>query len=59
MAMNLSSFINEPATIEGHPINHLLRNAIQMQTIGEPKDILKLFIGVAGIQHCGVSIKNA
>lgn len=56
MAMNLSSVIDTPATVEKHPVNHLLRNAIQLQTFGEPKDILKLYIGVAGIQHSGVSV---
>lgn len=56
MAMNLSSFVDAPATLEEHPLNRLIRDAVQLQTFGEPKDILKLYIGVAGIQHSGVNI---
>lgn len=55
MAMNLSSVIDIPATVETHPVNHLIRDAMQLQTFGESKEILKLFIGISGIQHCGVS----
>lgn len=54
MAMELSNFVDISATVEEHPVNHLIRNAVQLQTIGESKDILKLFIGVSGIQHSGV-----
>lgn len=58
IAINLSSFVDTPATVVEHPINSLIRDAVQLQTFGEPKDILKLYIGVAGIQHCGVSAFN-
>lgn len=54
MAMNISNFVDAPATLEEHPLNHFIRDAVQLQTFGEPKDILKLYIGVAGIQHSGV-----
>lgn len=56
MAMSLSGVIDSPATVDEHPINHIIRDAVQLQTFGEPKDILKLYIGVAGIQHSGVSV---
>lgn len=58
MAMDLSNFIDTPVTLSDHPINHLICNAVQMQTFGEPKDILKLYVGVAGIQFCGVSFRK-
>lgn len=54
MAMELSNFVDMSATVEEHPVNHLIRNAVQLQTFGEAKDILKLYIGVSGIQHSGV-----
>lgn len=54
MAMGLSNFVGIAATLEEHPVNDLIRNAVQLQTFGESKDILKLFIGVSGIQHSGV-----
>lgn len=56
MTIGLSNFIDTPATLDEHPINQIIRDAVQLQTIGEPKDILKLYIGIAGIQHSGVSI---
>lgn len=56
MAMELSSFIDISATVENHPVNDLIRNAVQLQTFGESKDILKLYIGVSGIQHSGVCV---
>lgn len=59
MALNLSSVIDTPATVEKHPLNHKIRDAVQLQTFGEPKDILKLYIGVAGIQHSGVSANES
>lgn len=55
MALNLSNFVGAPATLVEHPLNRLIRDAVQLQTFGEPKDILKLYIGVAGIQHSGVN----
>lgn len=58
MAMSLTSFIDTPVTIQEHPINRFIRDAIQLQTFGEPKDILKLYVGVAGIQYCGVSFEK-
>lgn len=54
LALNLSNFVDTPATLEEHPANRLIRDAVQMQTFGEPKDILKLCIGLAGIHHSGV-----
>lgn len=54
MAMELSDFVDISATVEEHPVNHLIRDAVQLQTFGESKDILKLYIGVSGIQHSGV-----
>lgn len=56
MAVNLSNLVDAPATLEQHPMNKIIRSAIQLQTFGEPKDILKLYIGVAGITHSGVYI---
>lgn len=50
MAMELSNFVDISATVEGHPVNNLIRDAVQLQTFGESKDILKLYIGVSGIQ---------
>lgn len=37
----------------------MIRDAVQLQTFGEPKDILKLYVGVAGIQYCGVCFINS
>lgn len=54
MALELSNFVGIAATLEEHPANDLIRNAVQLQTFGESKDILKLFIGVSGIQYSGV-----
>lgn len=52
--MNLSNFVDAPITMDEHPMNNAVRDALQSQTFGEPKDILKLYIGVAGIIHSGV-----
>lgn len=57
-AVSLSSFVDTPATVEEHPANEFIRDALQLQTFGEPKDILKLYIGIAGIQHAGVDLTN-
>lgn len=59
VAVSLSSFVDLPATIEDHPTNEFIRDALQLQTFGEPKDILKLYIGIAGIQHSGVGHLNS
>ncbi|XP_031616512.1 complex I assembly factor ACAD9, mitochondrial-like [Contarinia nasturtii] len=53
MALALSNFVEAPVTLDEHPMNNVIRDALQLQTFGEPKDILKLYIGVAGIQHSG------
>lgn len=54
MSISLSNFVEAPATLYDHPLNQFIRDAVQLQTFGEPKDILKLYVGVAGIQHSGV-----
>lgn len=54
MTISLSSFVDTLATLDEHPVNKIIRDAVQLQTFGEPKDILKLYIGLAGIQHSGV-----
>lgn len=59
MAMELANFVDISATVEDHPVSHLIRDAVQLQTFDESKDILKLYIGVSGIQHSGVCENNA
>lgn len=55
VALNLLGFLDNSATFKGHVIEKYIRNAIQLQSFGEPQDALKLFIGIAGIQYTGVS----
>lgn len=49
------SFLDTDVTVKGHPMEEKIRDAIQLQTYDDPKDALKLYVGIAGIQHCGVS----
>lgn len=51
----LCGFLNADVTITGHPMEEKIRDAIQLQAYDEPKEHLKLYIGVAGIQYYGVS----
>lgn len=55
MAMNLLNYIDGRLTITDHPVNTFIRNAVQLQVVSEPKDTLKLYVGVNGIQYSGVS----
>lgn len=58
MATTLCSYVDARVTIDGEPFNELLRNAIQLQSLGEPRDPLKLYIAVAGLKHCGERMYN-
>lgn len=57
MAMSLLNYIDGRLTITDHPVNTFVRSAIQLQAVGEPKNTLKLYIGVNGIQYSGVSCR--
>lgn len=56
MAMTLLNYIDGRLTITDHVINTFVRSAIQLQAVSEPKDTLKLYVGVNGIQYSGVSV---
>lgn len=47
--------MNQEVTVDGHPLNQHMRTAIQLQSYGEPKEALKILIGLCGIQKVGVS----
>lgn len=47
-------FMNQSVTTKGHPLEQYLRDVLQLRSYGESKDVLKLFVGFAGIQHVGV-----
>lgn len=51
----LSGLLDANVTIKGHPLEEKIRDAIQLQAYDEPKEALKLYIGISGIQYCGVS----
>lgn len=59
MVTSLCSFVDSRVTIDGEPLNELLRNAIQLQSLGGPRDPLKLYIAIAGLKHCGERIFDA
>lgn len=54
MSIDLLSFVDSRVTLPEHPLNELIRNAIQLK-FSEPKDELKLHIGREGIHYRLVS----
>lgn len=48
-------FLDGSATVRGHPMEEKVRDSIQLQTYDDPKDAQKLYVGISGIQYCGVS----
>lgn len=40
--------------IKGHPVEEHIRNVFQLTFSKESVDLLKLYIGVSGLQHCDV-----
>lgn len=42
------------ATTKSNPFEKLLRDTLQMQAYGDPKETLKLYVGISGIQYAGV-----
>lgn len=54
MSMDLLNFVDTRVTISEHPMNELLRNAIQLK-FNESQDELKLHIGREGINYRLVS----
>lgn len=42
-------------TRKSHPFEKTLRDTLQIQAYGDPKETLKLFIGISNIQYAGVS----
>lgn len=55
MMSQLCGFLDANVTIKGHPMERKIRDVIQLQAYDDPKELLKLYIGVSGIQYCGVS----
>lgn len=58
MAMNLLNYIDGRLTVTEHPVNTFIRSAIQLQAVSEPKDTLKLYVGVNGVQYSAVSCRT-
>lgn len=58
MAISLLNHIDGRLTITEHPVNTFIRSAIQLQAVSEPKDTIKLYVGVNGIQYSGVSCRT-
>lgn len=56
MTLNMCNYMDTRISTSGQITNELLRDAIQLQTLGEPRDTLKMTIGVAGIQYCASKI---
>lgn len=56
MAISNSNFLDGRLGIAGNASNELFRDAIQLQTVGEPRDTLKMNIGIAGVQYSGSHI---
>lgn len=52
------SYMENDVMVKGHPMEEKIRDAIQLQTYDDPKDSLKLYVGIAGIQYCGVCEHN-
>ncbi|CAO1353360.1 unnamed protein product [Diamesa serratosioi] len=48
--------IGTKATIKGDEMERLVRSAIHLNTIGETGDAVKMYIGLMGLQHAGMSI---
>ena len=49
------NFMGPKSMIAGEPTETFLKDALQLYTHGEPIDSLSLFVGLAGVQHAGVS----
>lgn len=56
MALTMCNYLDARTSTSGNATNELFRDAIQLQTLGEPRDTLKMAIGVAGIQYCASHI---
>lgn len=56
MALGMSNCLDGRLGVSGSLASELLRDAIQLQTIGEPRDTLKMSIGIGGIQYSGQHI---
>lgn len=48
--------IGTKATTKGDNMERLVRSAIHLNTIGETGDAVKMYIGLMGLQHAGMSI---
>lgn len=48
------NFMGPQVTVEGHPLAELLKDALHLYAHGEPIDPLVQYIGLTGLQHCGV-----
>lgn len=56
MVLPMCSYLDGRIGTSGQVTNELFRDAIQLQTLGEPRDTLKMGIGIAGIQYCASHI---
>lgn len=50
MSIDLLSYVDARVTIADHPLNKLVRNAVQLK-FNEPEDAIKLYIGREGINY--------
>lgn len=50
MTTDLLSFVDARVTLDQHPLNQFIRNAVQLK-FGEPTNDLKIHIGTVGIHH--------
>lgn len=55
MVSQVCGFLDAKVTMKGHPMEEKIRDAIQLQACDDPKEHLKLYIGVSGIQYYGVN----
>lgn len=51
------SFMDMNCTIKDDPMREKVGDVLQLQSYDETKDSLKMYIGISGVQHCGVSVQ--
>lgn len=56
LGKKILDYLDGRVSVDNQIGNELLRDAIQLQTYGEPRDHLKLMIGVKGLRFCGANM---
>lgn len=56
LATTALGYLGTAIVNKGHPIEEAIRDAVQLNALGEPNELLRLYIGSKGLQHAGVRL---